>query len=698
MLKRLIYILVFAIFIAGPLMFCRADLSLDKKSVQAGENLIIASASTKIKNHTTPKLANLYYKWDIPESKLETLARYDILIIDMENQVYSPDKLRRLKEINPNIILLVYLAPEEIREDSGSKSGTMRKKLYNRIADKWWLRDSSGDILAWWDTNTMINITDEVGTYKGKTWAETLAEFVDEELLSTGYWDGVFYDNVWSDVSWLSYLKMDFDQDGQAESVSRMNQEWRAGMIEILKETRDQIGSSKLIFGNGGEYYREYLNGVLYENFPEKGWTQIMNNYKYVNDSLKYPSVGIINSNTDNSGKSNDYQKMRFGLSSVLMHDGYHSFDDGDESHNQAWWYDEYEAPLGDSAGDAINITGSDNSFSTGVWRRDYKNGVVIVNSSNSSYKVELGGEYEKIHGTQDPYTNSGFFVEKATVSAKDGLILLRSIEKIINTTYFNGSFARIYNQYGKNLRSGFFAYDDKFQGGNQVIEQDINNDGKAEFVVANVNQVKIYDYLGREKYSFYPYDERYTQGVNITVGDLDNNGTMEIITGTESGGGAHVRIFNSKGVLINPGFFAYAKTFRGGVNITVGDLDGNGTKEIIAGAGVGGGPHVRVFNSSGVLINPGFFAYDLAFRGGVNVVAADIDGDGVDEIITGPGDGGSPQVKSFNKDGQIDGPIFFAFDQNLRDGVEVAASDVDGDGIAEIIATTRDVFTLSGF
>jgi hypothetical protein len=698
MRKTVIFIIFGIFFIVGPLLYCRADLDLTQNSVQTKNDLAIASAFSKISTHLDPKLANLYYKWDIPENAVEPLSRYDILIFDMENQVYSPDKLKRLKQLNPDIILLVYLAPEEIRGDSGQMSGTMRKKLFNKIASKWWLRDDSGDVLAWWDTNTMINITRDAGTSGGKSWAQTLAEFVDEELLDTGYWDGVFYDNVWSDVSFLSYLKMDFNQDGRAESVSEMNSKWKDGMIDILKETRAKIGSSKLIFGNGGEYYKDYLNGVLYENFPEKGWASTMNNYKFVNENIQYPSIGIINANTDNSGKSNDYQKMRFGLASSLMHDGYSSFDDGDESHDQYWWYDEYESALGAAVDSAKNLTGSSGSFVNGVWRRNYKNGLAIVNSSNSSFKVELGGEYEKIHGTQDPYTNSGFFVEKVTVPLSDGLVLLRSIEKIVDTTYFNGSFARIYNQYGSSQRSGFFAYNDKFRGGNQVIETDINNDGKDEFVVASVNQVKIYDYLGREQYSFYPYTERYSQGVNITVGDLDNNGTMEIITGTEHGGGPHVRVFNSKGVLINPGFFAYAENFRGGVNITVGDLDGNGTQEIIAGAGVGGGPHVRVFNSSGKLINPGFFAYDKAFRGGVNVVAADINGDGRDEIITGPGKGGSPQVKVFNNRGEIVGPVFFAFDEKLRDGVEVAASDVDGDGLAEIIATTRDVFTLSGF
>ncbi len=67
--------------------------------------------------------------------------------------------------------------------------------------------------------------------------------------------------------------------------------------------------------------------------------------------------------------------------------------------------------------------------------------------------------------------------------------------------------------------------------------------------------------------------------------------------------------------------FFAYNKNFRGGVNITAGDIDGDGKDEIITGAGPGGGPHVRIFSWSGVL-KSAFYALAPNFAGGINVSA----------------------------------------------------------------------------
>ncbi len=85
-----------------------------------------------------------------------------------------------------------------------------------------------------------------------------------------------------------------------------------------------------------------------------------------------------------------------------------------------------------------------------------------------------------------------------------------------------------------------------------------------------------------------------------------------------------------------------------------------DGFDEIITGAGPGAvfGPHVRGWNydgTPGVTPVPGvsYFAYGTP-KWGVNVSAGDIDGDGYDEIVTGAGPGAvyGPHVRGWNVDG----------------------------------------------
>ncbi|HMB26153.1 MAG TPA: putative glycoside hydrolase [Patescibacteria group bacterium] len=664
--------------------------------LSAGVPLLLQGAD--LNHNQYPKLANLFFRWDITESEARELAKWDVLVVDMEVQTYSPESLELIKKINPDVKLLAYIASQEIRGDSGELSGTLRQKLYNKISNQWWLKNTSGQKVYWWPGNHMINLTAEAPKISGQSWTTVLPSFVKTELIDAGYWDGVFYDNVWDNLNFMSGKQIDLNQDGNNESMTEINQKWESGMQELLQNTRNLLGPDKFILGNGGEKFYSLMNGSLYEHFPKKGWGEMMEKYRFMNSHGYQPALGILNSNVDNTGNKENYQKMRFGLTSALLDDGYYSFDNGDQTHREIWWYDEYEAYLGEPAGRAFEVFGNNNDFKQGVWRRDFKNGLVIVNSTNQAKKVDLGGEYEKLHGTQDPYVNNGFFVEEVNLPAKDGLILLRPVDDIYQATYINGSFARVFNGFGNVARTGFFAYKEEYKGGSQVIEYNLLGDEKKEILVAGDSLVEIFNSQGELLHEFYPYTKNYNKGINITVGDLDNNNTLEIVTGTENGGGPHIRVFNNKGKLINPGFFAYGPEFRGGVNVTIADLEGDGWYEIIAGAGYGGGPHVRVFGLDGRCINPGFFAYDPGFRGGVNVAAGDIDGDGVDEIITGPGKGGAPQIKVFDKNGQISGPTFYAFDKKTQAGAEVAASDMDGDGKSEIIATTADVFTLAGF
>ncbi|MFA6272379.1 MAG: fibronectin type III domain-containing protein [Patescibacteria group bacterium] len=152
-------------------------------------------------------------------------------------------------------------------------------------------------------------------------------------------------------------------------------------------------------------------------------------------------------------------------------------------------------------------------------------------------------------------------------------------------------------------------------------------------------------------------------------------------------GGGPQVRIFTKEGHLLSQ-FFAYSQSFRGGVNVATGDLDSDGIDEIVVGPGTGYEPRVRIFNWKGDLLDE-ISVYQDGFRNGVKVAIGDVDKKGGSEIIVSPASGGGPNIRIFGKrDGMYVPTIenFFAYNEWLRGSWEVASGDLDSDGHADII------------
>jgi hypothetical protein len=202
---------------------------------------------------------------------------------------------------------------------------------------------------------------------------------------------------------------------------------------------------------------------------------------------------------------------------------------------------------------------------------------------------------------------------------------------------------------------------------------------------------VKVFDESKQVVFNFFAYDAAFSGGVRVALGDVNGDTTPDIVTAAGPGGGAHVKAFSGKDLTLLASFFAYDAAFRGGVFLGVADVDGDGNREIVTGAGSGGGPHVKVFDLvNGQAVAAGtplasFMAYDLSATGGVTVTGADLNGDHHDEIVTAPFRG-STHVKAFDAGSGALVRSFFAFDPAFVGGANVSAGDIDFDGRDEIL------------
>ena len=179
----------------------------------------------------------------------------------------------------------------------------------------------------------------------------------------------------------------------------------------------------------------------------------------------------------------------------------------------------------------------------------------------------------------------------------------------------------------------------------------------------------------------FRVYPKSFKSGINIAVGDVTGNGKDNIIVAPKTGWYPIVKIYTKKGKLLKK-FPAYSKKHLGGLDVATGDLDNNGQDEIITGPGAGTPTIIKIFDKhGGQKFTQGFLAFSRYFVNGVSVASGDIDQDGRDEIIVGAGPGGSPHVRIFEKYGQPKPNDFFAFKKTFKGGVNVAVGDMNGDG-----------------
>lgn len=635
-----------------------------------------------------PKLVNFWLGWQLTSENAKELSKWDFVVLDMDQQGRHPEQIRELRKLNPNIRIIAYIDSSNIASARFVQETYLPGyKLAHHLPESWFLHRGK-ERVGYWPGAWTLNMTEQSPKdEKGQRWMEYLPEFIQNELWSTGLWDGFFLDNALIGPTWFVNGGLDMNGDGKADADADVNASWKSGWTKMAQDLRKRLGTRAIIVGNGAYEYGPYVNGILFEDFPIYGWASGMKGYTASVKSNQQPTFTCVNTNAKNIDNPADYKAMRLGLMSTMLSDGYYSFDFGNKNHGQTWWYDEYDANIGLASGEMTSMTAkSSSNIIEGVWWREYEKGAVVVNSTSKTQHIDLPSVYERLRGTQDANTNNGRLETSLDIPANDALMLYRrtqtsSIAK--STAFTNGTFVRVYDGSGNQVRSSFFAQQSGPSGGAQVLTVDLDLDGKLDVVSAAQGLMKIA--YGNGKTSLIrPFGTAFKGSLTIATGNVDRDAPLELAIGRE--GSDEAAIFEQNGTLRFK-WHAYTPSFKGGVSIAIGDLNGDGLREVITGAGPTGGPHIRIFKTDGQVWNKGFFAFDAKERGGVTVAVGDINQDGKDEIITGSGQGTIPRVRIFNSEGSL--LREFTLDRTISTrGVSVSLADVDDNGSLEILAS----------
>jgi hypothetical protein len=203
------------------------------------------------------------------------------------------------------------------------------------------------------------------------------------------------------------------------------------------------------------------------------------------------------------------------------------------------------------------------------------------------------------------------------------------------------------------------------YTGGVRVAVGVLYGGGIPDVVVApglgETPLVKVYNALtGVLITQFMAQSTSYTSGIMLAVGDVNGDGRPDIIT-APSQGAANVNVYINNGSSTNaftnwsastPTIKAFSNltNYIGGVGgLAVGGVNG-GTGDILVGSGIGTTASVQVYSyPNNTLVQTIAPTFSPAVIGGVALAVADVNGDGVPDVIIGAGTGGLSKVDIWN-------------------------------------------------
>jgi hypothetical protein len=340
------------------------------------------------------------------------------------------------------------------------------------------------------------------------------------------------------------------------------------------------------------------------------------------------------------------------------------------------------------------------------------KKASIIVTPKNFSSKVAVyNNKGEKIFSFV-PYTLNYRGEFETAVGDVNGN---KKKEIIIAPGKGMKSYVRVFRVIGKKKKkvkhlSSFYAFGKNFEKGVNLAVTDFDRDKKAEIIVAPAQgkkPVKIYKYDSKKKkFTLFkkikPYGKNFKGGVNLAVGDVNNDGKEDLVVAPASSATKRTKvkvyIYNANKNKFQKlaNFRPYSKKFRSGINLAIGDVNGDKQKELIIVPNLHFKPLMKVYQYSlakkEMNLLAKYYVFKKSYKNGVNLELGDVNGDGKDEMIVAPNEGYKPQVRvlSYQSKKKFRAKNFRAYKKTYQKGVELDLADVNDNGLEEIVVAPQ--------
>jgi len=415
--------------------------------VAAATTLLLAFSASAAEKPPYPRLAGVNngspHNYDEPayQAKLAKL-NWSLLAIwagwDKTYGMTMEQVVRNVKAINPDSRIFLYENSMEVAEDNAAA-----EVVFNKVSEmKWWAyqRGSVGEaLLSPWGklesknqymVNTTLFTPKDSSGYQQWEWH---ARWVVQQFYKPNpSIDGFFEDNVF----WKPRIDADWNRDGVTDSKdAAQTGKWLREAYRKRFELFHNLMPGKLMIGNIADWGRsnavlteldQTLNGGLIEGIigadysveTWSTWPEMMRWYRKTMAAVAEPKlVGF-----HQIGSATDYKSLRYGLGSCLLDDGYFAFSEKGKGYSGLVWFDEYDAKLGKAV-----MAPAAKEWQKGVYRRDFENGIVLVNpKGNGPVEVMLEEDFRRLSGKQDPAVNNGALTRKVVLQDRDGIILKR--------------------------------------------------------------------------------------------------------------------------------------------------------------------------------------------------------------------------------------------------------------------------------